>query len=59
MAGKKYEAQHFYKESLFIYPSVRSLIKVVATLLPISISRALVITGKNILPGEDENQEDA
>lgn len=53
MAGKKCEARHCYWESLCLYPSVRSLIKVVATFSPINISHALVLKGKHILPGED------
>ena len=53
LAGRKIEARHFYKESFFLYPSVRSVVKFMATFLPITISRALVISGRHILPGED------
>jgi len=53
MAGKKIDARQFFKKSLFYYPSVRSLVKLVATFLPQRISRALVLSGRHILPGED------
>jgi glycosyltransferase involved in cell wall biosynthesis len=53
MAGKRLEARNYYKKSLFFYPSIRSLIKYLATFLPLYISSALVITGRHILPGED------
>jgi hypothetical protein len=53
MSGRKVDARQFYKESLFRYPSVLSLIKFVATFLPGTISRFLVRKGRHILPGED------
>ena len=58
MAGKRFKARHYYKKSLFLYPSIRSLIKFLATFLPLNISRALVLTGRHILPGEDIMQDE-
>ena len=42
MADRKAEARQVYKESFLLYPSVRSLIKIVATFLPGVVSRVLV-----------------
>jgi glycosyltransferase involved in cell wall biosynthesis len=53
MAGRKIDARNNYKESFFLYPSVRSLAKFLATFLPVTISRFLVRSGKQILPGAD------
>jgi glycosyltransferase involved in cell wall biosynthesis len=53
VAGRKVEARQVYKESLFRYPSIRSLIKFVATFVPGTISRVLVRKGGHMLPGED------
>jgi glycosyltransferase involved in cell wall biosynthesis len=53
MAGNNLEARKSYKESLCLYPSVQSTVKFLATFLPTEVSRALVIKGKHILPGDD------
>jgi glycosyltransferase involved in cell wall biosynthesis len=58
MGGKKIEARRFYRKSLFLYPTVQSLIKFLATFLPLKISRALVRSGRHILMGEDTVQEE-
>ncbi len=53
MAGRKAEARQLYKESVFLSPSVRSLIKLAATFLPGVVSRVLVRKGKPVLPSGD------
>jgi glycosyltransferase involved in cell wall biosynthesis len=53
MAGRKVEARQVYKDSFFRYPSVRSLIKLLAAFLPGVVSRLLVRKGRHILPEED------
>jgi len=53
MADRKAEARQVYKESFFVYPSVRSLIKISATFLPGVVSRVLVGKSRHILPEED------
>jgi glycosyltransferase involved in cell wall biosynthesis len=53
MADKKLEARKFYKKSFLIYPSIRSLIKYMATLFSRRISLRLVRKGQHIEPGEN------
>ena len=48
MADRKAEARQVYKESFSLYPSVRSLIKVVGTFLPPVVSRVLVRKGRSV-----------
>lgn len=54
--GKRSEARHYYRKALFLYPSVRSLIKYLAAFLPGKISARLIREGKDILPGENRNR---
>lgn len=49
MYSRKSEAQFYYKKSLFIYPSARSLLKFLGTFLPQGISRVFVRTWRPIL----------
>ncbi|MGC4097217.1 MAG: glycosyltransferase family A protein [Nitrospira sp.] len=46
MAGRKAEARLLYKQSFFLYPSVKSLIKIAGTFLPSMVSRFLVRKGR-------------
>jgi glycosyltransferase involved in cell wall biosynthesis len=56
MAGRTIEAREFYKKSLLLYPSLRSLIKYGGTFLTKKISTFLVRKGKHMPPGEDDYQ---
>jgi glycosyltransferase involved in cell wall biosynthesis len=51
LANRKRDARRHYVESLFIYPSLGALTKVIASFFPIAISRTLVRKGRNVLPG--------
>jgi glycosyltransferase involved in cell wall biosynthesis len=56
IAGRKPEARKYYIRSFFLYPSMRSLIKSIATFFPREISVSLIRDGKHILPGEDTDK---
>ena len=47
LTGRKAEARQVYRQALSLYPSVRSLIKVVGTFLPPAVSRVLVRKGRS------------
>lgn len=51
--GKKTDARYYYKKSLFLYPSGRSLIKYLATFLQQRLSVLFIRKGEHILPGDD------
>jgi glycosyltransferase involved in cell wall biosynthesis len=54
-ANRKRDARREYRDSLFVYPTLTGLIKVIATILPGRLSLALVRKGRDILPGPDAN----
>jgi glycosyltransferase involved in cell wall biosynthesis len=51
LANRRIDARAQYRQSLFMYPSLGALIKVVATVLPGGASLALVRKGRDMLPG--------
>jgi len=56
-SGKKLESRQYYRKSLFVYPSIASLVKYLAAFLPRQVSLLLVRKGKGIVPGEDAGGE--
>jgi glycosyltransferase involved in cell wall biosynthesis len=52
IASRKPEARKYYLKSFFLYPSIRSLFKSIATVLPKQVSVSLVRNGKHISPGD-------
>jgi len=55
--GRRSEARHYYRKSLFLHPSIKSVIKYLATFLPRQVSLFLVRKGREIVPGEDASGE--